>query len=100
MDEEVKRIVNEIHDRTLEILTEHRKEFLEVAALLLEKEVIFADDLERILGPRAGADNGQTRQDEKAAKAQEDAEKSAAAAEHQADTQENEGDSNEENAEQ
>ena len=100
MDEEVKRIVNEIHDRTLEILTEHRKEFLEVAALLLEKEVIFADDLERILGPRAGADNGQTRQDEKAAKAQEDAEKSAAAAEPQADTQENEGDSNEENAEQ
>ena len=100
MDEEVKRIVNGIHDRTLAILTEHRKEFLEVAALLLEKEVIFADDLERILGPRAGADNGQTRQDEKAAKAQEDAEKSAAAAEHQADTQENEGDSNEENAEQ
>lgn len=77
MDEEVKRIVKEIHDRTLAILTEHREEFLEVAELLLEKEVIFADDLERILGPRAGDDNGQTRSDEKKAKAQEEAEKSA-----------------------
>ena len=26
-----------------------------MAELLLEKEVIFADDLERIFGPRAGA---------------------------------------------
>ena len=39
--------------------------------------MIFADDLERILGPRAGDDNGQTRSDEKKAKAQEEAEKSA-----------------------
>ena len=29
--------------------------FLAIASLLLEKEVIFADDLERILGPRKGA---------------------------------------------
>lgn len=103
MDEEVKRIVNEIHDRTLAILTEHRKEFLEVASLLLEKEVIFADDLERILGPRTGDDNGQTRSDEKAAKAQEDAEKSATETAHSG-TEEGspvgEGNSDEENTEQ
>ena len=77
MDEEVERIVKEIHDRTLSILTEHRKEFLEVAALLLEREVIFADDLERILGPRKGDSDARTNQDEKNAKAQETAEKSA-----------------------
>ncbi len=77
MDEEVKRLVQEIHDKTLSLLTEHRKEFLEVAALLLEKEVIFADDLERILGPRVGADSSQNREEEKAARAQEDAEKSS-----------------------
>ena len=77
MDEEVKRLVQEIHDRTLSLLTEHRQEFLEVAALLLEKEVIFADDLERILGPRAGADSSRNREEEKAAKAQEDAENSS-----------------------
>ncbi len=52
IDCEVKKLVREIHDKSLGILTEHKKEFLEVAALLLEKEVIFADDLERILGPR------------------------------------------------
>ena len=52
MDEEVKRLVKEIHDKTLKILTEHKEGFLKVAALLLEKEVIFADDVEAILGPK------------------------------------------------
>ena len=52
MDEEVKRLVSEIHDRTLGILTEHKEGFLQVAALLLEKEVIFAEDVEKILGPK------------------------------------------------
>ena len=52
MDEEVKRLVSEIHDRTLGILTEHKEGFLQVAELLLEKEVIFAEDVEKILGPK------------------------------------------------
>lgn len=52
MDDEVKALVKSIHDRTLEILSEHREGFLQVAALLLEKEVIFAEDVERILGPK------------------------------------------------
>ena len=52
MDEEVKRIVKEIHERTLKILTEHKEGFLQMAALLLEKEVIFAEDVEKILGPK------------------------------------------------
>ena len=52
MDEEVKKIVTMIHDRTLKILTDHREGFLQMAALLLEKEVIFAEDVERILGPK------------------------------------------------
>ena len=55
MDEEVKKLVSEIHDKTLKILTEHKECFLKLAQLLIEKEVIFADDLERIFGPRAGA---------------------------------------------
>ena len=78
MDEEVNKLVREVHDKTLAILTEHKKEFLAVAALLLEKEVIFADDLERILGPRAAADSAKSREDEKAAEAAENAEKGAA----------------------
>ena len=59
IDNEVKQLIKSVHDRTLEILTENRVGFMELAALLLEKEVIFADDLERIFGPRAGAPPGE-----------------------------------------
>ena len=59
IDKEVKELVQMIHDRTLEILSDNKDGFLELAALLLEKEVIFADDLERIFGPRAGAQPGE-----------------------------------------
>ncbi len=55
IDKEVKELINMIHDRTEKILRENYDGFTELAALLLEKEVIFADDLERIFGPRAGA---------------------------------------------
>ena len=55
IDNEVKELVQMIHDKTLQILTDNREGFMQLAALLLEKEVIFADDLERIFGPRAGA---------------------------------------------
>ena len=52
MDEEVKALVSEVHDRTLKLLNDHKEGFLKVAAELLEKEVIFAEDIERILGPK------------------------------------------------
>ena len=55
IDEEVKSLINKIHDRTYRILMENKDKFLELAALLLEKEVIFADDMERIFGPRANS---------------------------------------------
>ena len=52
MDAEVKKLVGEIHDKVLKLLTDHKEGFLQVAALLLEKEVIFAEDVEAILGPK------------------------------------------------
>ena len=52
MDQEVKKIVAEVHDRTHKLLDEHHDEFMQLGALLLEKEVIFAEDIERILGPK------------------------------------------------
>ncbi|MGM9767981.1 MAG: ATP-dependent zinc metalloprotease FtsH [Candidatus Cryptobacteroides sp.] len=52
IDEEVKEIIRKIHDRTRTILEEHKEGFLKMAALLLEKEVIFAEDVEAILGPK------------------------------------------------
>ena len=52
IDDEVKKIIAEIHDRTRDLLEKHKEGFLKMAALLLEKEVIFADDVEKILGPK------------------------------------------------
>ena len=56
IDKEVKELVEMIHDKTRKILDDNHEGFVELATLLLEKEVIFADDLERIFGPRAGAE--------------------------------------------
>ena len=55
IDKEVKDLVKMIHDRTLKILTDNKEGFLALSTILLEKEVIFAEDLENIFGPRAGA---------------------------------------------
>ena len=57
MDAEAKKIVAEVHKRTMDIILSHKEEFMQIGALLLEKEVIFADDLEKILGPKVKADN-------------------------------------------
>ena len=59
IDQEVKSLVGMIHDKTKELLENNFEGFSQLAALLLDKEVIFADDLERIFGPRAGAKPGE-----------------------------------------
>ena len=52
MDQEVKDIVEGVHKRTRKIIEDHKEEFMQLGALLLEKEVIFAEDIEKILGPK------------------------------------------------
>lgn len=52
IDEEVKRIVNEQYERAKQILKEYALEHNKIRDLLVEREVIFHDDVERILGPR------------------------------------------------
>ena len=52
MDQEVKNIVEGVHQRTRKLIDDHKDEFMQLGALLLEKEVIFAEDIERILGPK------------------------------------------------
>ena len=59
IDKEVKDLVEMIHDKTKSLLMANYDGFTQLANLLLEKEVIFADDLERIFGPRAGAKPGE-----------------------------------------
>ena len=55
IDSEVKELIKQIHDKTEALLRENFEGFSQLAAILLEKEVIFADDLERIFGPKAGS---------------------------------------------
>ncbi|MBQ3711996.1 MAG: ATP-dependent zinc metalloprotease FtsH [Bacteroidales bacterium] len=64
MDKEVKKLVDDVHARTLKLLKENFNKFTQVAELLLEKEVIFSDDLERILGPKAGSNKETTESNE------------------------------------
>ena len=52
MDQEVKAIVESVHKRTRKLIEEHKDAFMQLGALLLEKEVVFAEDLEQILGPK------------------------------------------------
>ena len=52
IDQEVKAIVDEQYNRAKNIITTHREQHKELADLLVEKEVIFADDVERIFGKR------------------------------------------------
>jgi cell division protease FtsH len=52
IDEEVKRIINEQYNRAKQILTKHHVRHKELTGVLLEKEVIYSDDLERIFGKR------------------------------------------------
>ena len=52
IDKEVKDIIKAAYERAKKLLVKYEKEHKELAELLLEKEVIFAEDLERIFGPR------------------------------------------------
>jgi len=52
IDSEAKAIITKAYDRAKSILIEYHDSHKDLAELLLEKEVIFAEDLERIFGPR------------------------------------------------
>lgn len=53
IDEEVSKLIEESYQRTLKILTENKDKLTLLAEKLLEKEVIFRDDLELIFGKSA-----------------------------------------------
>lgn len=55
IDEEVKRMINEQYDRAKRMLSEHKEGHNQLAQLLMDKEVIFAEDVERIFGKRPWA---------------------------------------------
>ena len=52
IDKEVQDMVSSQYSRVVNILTENREGLEKLGALLLEREVIFSEDLEAIFGPR------------------------------------------------
>ena len=52
IDKEVKDLIAEQYDRAKRLLVEHKDGHAELAQLLIDREVIFAEDVERIFGKR------------------------------------------------
>ena len=52
IDEDVKKMIAEQYDRACRILNEHREQHALLAERLVEREVVFAEDVEEIFGPR------------------------------------------------
>jgi cell division protease FtsH len=52
IDSEAKAMISEQYERAKSILLEHREGHQQLASILLEKEILFAEDLERIFGKR------------------------------------------------
>ena len=52
IDEEVSKLIETAYTRAKSILKEHKKQLKELAELLLEKEVIYKENLEKIFGKR------------------------------------------------
>lgn len=52
IDEEVRKLIGGAYDRTKQLLTDKREQLEAVAQALLQREVIFQDDLEKLLGKR------------------------------------------------
>jgi cell division protease FtsH len=75
IDEEVKKLISNAYERTLNLLKKHKAELETVAKELLDKEIIFQADLERLIGKRpfeqpttyqAFADQKDSKKEEKA----------------------------------
>ncbi len=58
IDEETQRIIADQMTRAKQILTEHAEGHHQIAQLLIDREVITAEDVERILGPRPWKSRG------------------------------------------
>ena len=55
IDEEVKKMINEQYERAKTILSKHKEGHNRLADVLMEREVIFAEDVEEIFGKRPWA---------------------------------------------
>ena len=85
IDADVKAMVEEQYERAKEVLRNNMEGLTQLAETLLEKEVIFSDDLERIFGKRKGENKALDAINE--AKEQEKAEASSTSSESDGETE-------------
>ena len=64
IDSEVKRIVDSAYDRTKKLLLSKREQLEKIANKLLEKEILFQNDLEKLIGKRPFKSNLELSQEE------------------------------------
>lgn len=55
IDEEVRKLVNQAYENTKDLLLQHKEALDKLAAFLLQKETIYKEDLESVLGKRMPA---------------------------------------------
>ncbi len=56
IDAEARRVIDEAREMARQVLVEHREGLKELAEMLLEREVVFTEDVERIFGKRKCSD--------------------------------------------
>lgn len=56
IDEEVRNMIKNAYQQAKDLLIQHKSELHKLAELLLEKEILFKEDLEKIMGGRIAAD--------------------------------------------
>ncbi|MDR1357328.1 MAG: ATP-dependent zinc metalloprotease FtsH [Tannerellaceae bacterium] len=68
IDSEVQKIINKQYERARQILSEHAEGHNSLARVLLEREVIYSEDVERIFGKRAWASRSEEIMEQQTAK--------------------------------
>ena len=71
IDSEARALIDRAYQMAEEVLTEHSEGLKALAELLLEREVIFTEDVERILGKRPSAQPTEEKGEEPTAQAEE-----------------------------
>ncbi len=72
IDEEVSRLVSEQYERAKKLLTDNAGKHAELASILVEREVIFTEDVEKIFGPRPWKSRADVLMEEEALKLAEE----------------------------
>lgn len=76
IDQEISVIIEGQYQRAIQILSENEDKLHKLAAILIEKEVIFRDDMEAIFGPRPWDEQKKAEAEAAVAQKQEKSEKS------------------------